>query len=242
MSTMVNDRKVMLFSGGLDSFCMYKIINPDIIITFDIGTEDNKKELSNINRMIQQDVIDKNKIKIIKLDLSLFELSNKIIPHRNTIMTLLASTYGNQIYIGTTLGDSTRDKDYVFKSQVEGILNYFALDSNKVAHSRYPYSVEMPFKGLTKTQIVRWYLKQGYEPSELLKYSRSCYNGHDKECGICRSCVRKMVALILNDIEYTDYFERDPFQDETLLDTRIINKMKDRSSEWDDFKKALEIT
>jgi 7-cyano-7-deazaguanine synthase in queuosine biosynthesis len=50
---------------------------------------------------------------------------------------------------------------------------------------------------MTKVELVKAYLDANGDPKVLLD-SRSCYGGHEVECGVCRSCVRKYVALKLN--------------------------------------------
>lgn len=228
---------VLLFSGGMDSFCLLNKQEFDKILFFATDTKDNSQELRQIYQMQLDKVLDPNKLVIVSLPLSSWELDNKIIPHRNTIMCLIASNYGNNIYIGTTKGDTTKDKDYVFKAQVEGILNYFGQDRQKVQDVGYPYSIEMPFKNLTKSEVLAGYIASNSSIDNLLKYSRSCYSGNTLECGICRSCLRKAVAFKNNDINYSSIFERDPLSVE--LSEKDILKMKSRPSEWNEYLEAM---
>lgn len=174
------------------------------------------------------------------VNLGQFSLDNDIIPHRNTIMALLASNYGNKIYIGATKGDTTRDKDWTWKSQMDGLLNYFGEDTHKVAIDEYPFEVRMPVKDLTKTQILEKYLDEGGDPQELVDYSRSCYNGEDGlECGRCRSCIRKAIAFWLNDLErYMDQtFNSDPLEH---IGVKVHEKMLSREGEAQDYELFLE--
>ena len=189
---MAEDIKVVLFSGGLDSYCLVHHVKPDVILFFDIGTKDNIQEKVNLLTMPESF---RKKVTIISLPLNLWELENKILPHRNSIFTLIASNYGNQIYLGATAGDTTKDKDYIFKSQMEGILNYFAIDAHKVKQKAYPYTMNMPFKGMSKAEILKLFINEKGDVNELIKYSRSCYAGGEKECGKCRSCIRKAIAF-----------------------------------------------
>lgn len=231
--------KVLLFSGGMDSYCMLHIVKPDVILFFDLGTEDNKRELENYNKMFADNPIlfsSIRRIEIIKLNLSKWELENKIIPHRNTMLALIAANYGNEIYLGATAGDTTKDKDYVFKSQIEGMLNYFALDTMKVIEKAYPFTLNMPFKGLSKADILCRFIKENGDVKALLKYSRSCYAGSEKECGKCRACIRKWVALVLNEVDYTDIFEVEPFDNISDDDDA---KFRTRPSERDDYVVAI---
>jgi 7-cyano-7-deazaguanine synthase len=231
MSNNGRDIKVVLFSGGMDSYCLVKTVKPDIILFFDIGTKDNKKEKELLKTLPFY-----NKITIVKLNLKQWELKNKILPHRNSIFCLIASNYGNRIYIGTTKGDTTKDKDYIFKAQVEGMLNYFALDKHKVNLPNYPYSIEMPFKDITKTEIIKYFIREGNNINELITYSRSCYDGKDKECGICRSCIRKAIALELNNYNTDKCFSNKPFEN---INEETMNKFKERKEEFEELQKVI---
>jgi len=228
---------VLLYSGGMDSFCLSKLYKFNKILFFITGTLDNHKELLQLYRAIEHGVINENGVEIINFPLSKYELENKIIPHRNSLFCLIASNYGNHIYIGTTIGDTTKDKDYVFKSQMEGILNYFGLDKHKNKDVGYPYQIIMPFKNLTKTQILHEYVSKGNSINDLLNYSRSCYTNADLECGVCRSCLRKAVALQNNNIDYHEIFNVDPLG--VSLSSSDITKMKTRMFEWEDYQQAM---
>lgn len=191
---MVVDRKVLLYSGGLDSFILRHSMRFDEIIHFEIGTEDEKQEKKKMETGIDY----------IPLPLQRFELPNKIIPFRNYLFVLMAANYGNKIYIGSTLGDTTRDKDRVFQSLCESVLNYFGAVTEKMPYEAEHFEVCMPFKDKTKTEIVADFIILcniiGGDFS-ILNKSRSCYKGGEKECGQCRSCLRKYVAFRNNGIE-----------------------------------------
>jgi 7-cyano-7-deazaguanine synthase in queuosine biosynthesis len=224
--------KVLLYSGGMDSYCLAHHIKPDVVLFFNLGTIDNQMELAQLKQSKFAD-----RVKIIDgINIGQFELVNKIIPHRNTILSLIASNYGNEIYIGATEGDSTKDKDFVWSSQVEGMLNYFGLDKEKVAHKEYPYRIQMPYKNMTKAEILRQYIDEKGDINLLMKESRSCYLGKEKECGGCRSCLRKAVAFALNNIDYKNIFEIDPLSNVLEED---IKKMRNRGREGQDLDDAL---
>ena len=185
------DKKVLLYSGGLDSFILRYTYHFDEVVYFDVGTEDSKREMERFDR----------RVTIVEFPLKQFELANKIIPFRNYLFTMLAANFGNRISIGATLGDTTRDKDRVFQSLCGAMLNYFGSVDAKMPYKATYFEVEMPFKNLTKAEIVRDWLKAYGGKKELLKDSRSCYKGGIVECGKCRACLRKYVAFKNNDIE-----------------------------------------
>lgn len=227
---------VLLYSGGLDSYALNYIRNPDKRVLFDIGTDESRQE----QRLAKEAPFEVEIVDGIHLDQ--FALDNDIIPHRNTIMALLASNYGDTVYLGATKGDTTKDKDFVWANQVEQLLNYFGKDTHKVNtdEDEYPFEVRMPFKNLTKTEIVQVYLEAGGDPGDLSRYSRSCYEiEYGKECGECRSCIRKGIAFWLNDIfGYADMnFIEAPFENITK---EVHEKMLSREGESEDYQRFLQ--
>ena len=224
-------KKVLLYSGGLDSFCLSKLYKPDIHLYLSTGTIDNNRELDKLQSSIK-------KLTIVDISfLQQYELTNKIIPFRNTFFILIAAQYGNIIYLGATAGDTTKDKDYVFQNQISSLLNYFGLDKDKLSIVDYPYKVELPFKELTKTQIVAEYLIANNTVEDLLINSRSCYDGEEKECGLCRACLRKAIALVNNNIDIDSIFTNNPFDN---IDEDTHMKMLTRDKESKDYIQALE--
>lgn len=224
-------RSVILYSGGMDSFCLSRIQknhNYDLLF-IDIGTEDNKKEKKKLPTNVQ----------IISLPLNQWELSNKIIPFRNCFFVLIAAQWYSDIYIGATVGDTTKDKDYVFKGMMESMLNYFGLDMDKIGHQSRPFIIHMPFKSLTKTEILAAYLHEGNSIEDFVHESRSCYSGsNDQECGECRSCLRKYIAMINNKVDHVANFITKPTiqQLKSFLDESI---KKNRHREIDEIKRAI---
>jgi len=191
------------------------------------------------NRM-EQSVIDNYFPGVIKVGMPLaaFSLKNNIIPFRNHFLALVAANYANHIIFGFTLGDTTKDKDYVFKSQVEGVLNYFSTDTQKVL-IQGPFVIDLPFKHLTKTELVALYLEKDHPASYLLTNSFSCYEGLHKPCGICRSCLRKYVALELNGIDTSGHWLNNPV--DHLLAFLEESVTKNRGFEINDIQKCINL-
>lgn len=196
--------KVLLYSGGMDSYLIDKLEQPEVKLFLDLGTESAAIERSKLPEDV---VIDES------LNLASFELPNKIIPMRNLYMGMVALQYGNQVILGATAGDTTKDKDQVFASKATSLLRYILTDPGKrpTTYSEYEQiSIELPYKDVTKTQLLGRYLTEhALEP--FLNESYSCYSGSHQECGGCRSCFRKWVALVNNDV-FEHRFEQDPYK------------------------------
>lgn len=229
--------RVLMFSGGLDSYTLKQIYNvPDNECLFvRMGTEENKMEEKHIKQYFPG-------VQITELSLSRFELKNKIIPFRNHFLCLLAAQYGDDILFAFTAGDTTRDKDFTFKRQMEETMNYFALSRDKV-HFPGPYKVRMPFKRLTKTQVVRSFLRHGFEGDDLIYKSISCYNAKEIGCGKCRSCLRKYVALYNANKELGERcrraFDHDPREVMSAFLQESIQKERNQK-EIEEIKEAMQ--
>jgi hypothetical protein len=215
--------RVLMFSGGLDSFILKELhgFKNSECLFVRMGTEENRQE---------EKLLDEYFPGVLKTDMPLasFELSNKIIPFRNHFIALLGAQFSTNVYFAFTAGDTTRDKDYVFKAQMEGLLNYFAGIPEKTTFPDEVYEIFMPFKNHTKVQLVEEYIAAGNDPQRLIEYTKSCYAGKQIDCGICRSCIRKYVALTLNSIQCEELFETSPrlflnkFYDECLHKNRKL--------------------
>lgn len=228
-------RNVLMYSGGQDSFIISRLFSFDTIVFVKMGNEDNLKEMVRL----QQDSKLLGRVQVVELPLAQWELPNKIVPYRNHMLAMVGAQYGNEITFGFTSGDTTKDKDYVFKAQIEGMLNYFALDQHKVSHNSYPYSINLPFKGFSKGEMVNEYLTNGNRVEDLWELSRSCYAGEDKECGTCRSCLRKFVSLGVNGL-FDQFDPKDIFTTVPTLET-MLEFQKECLAKGRDAKELVEV-
>lgn len=220
-------RTVQLYGGGIDSVCIAHLYKPDVKLFFNLGTPENKFERQRAEAAGA--IIDE------RLFLGDQVLANKILPARNLLLVALASYYGNTIILGSTAGDTTRDKDANFLFQTTRLLDHIlGHDPDKaLPFHAAGLSVVAPALHLTKTQLVARYLQSGGDPDVLVN-SRSCYSEGEHECGECRSCVRKYVALKLNGLSPT--FEHSPNLEAALA----YAKARGRQGEILDIEKALQ--
>ncbi len=84
------------------------------------------------------------------------------------------------------------------------------------------YSKLLPYKDKTKAQIVAEYIKEKHSIENLIN-TRSCYSSDDKECGVCRSCVRKFVAFAVNGIDTSRHFAFNPM---TSIDAALRGRCR----------------
>jgi len=200
-------KSVVLFSGGVDSFCLAEAVKPDALVYFDLGLPENQRELEHMKQLkIAENLIVDDSFKIGK-----YKLANEVLPFRNAFLIMGAFYHGSKIYLGATSSSTNRDKNDIFAGKLLDLAKYISHEPHKNPEHLREEDMEiiLPFKTKTKTQFVSEFIANGGEVNELLK-TRSCYDSHEKECGKCQSCIRKYMAFTNNNLP-TDFIN-DPAQ------------------------------
>jgi len=198
-------KKILLFSGGVDSVIAYAMLQPDHCFYFDLGVKYNKAELSAVSKM------GITKLSIVDtLKLGDYEEDNANIPMRNLYLLMGATNeairwWGNDkgFYIYLTVQKdemSAPDRNTQFFDGAQLFLS--KLTNKKIITS-------LPFQYTDKSEMVRWFLERFPDGKDKLLHSYSCFRGHEKECGDCPACFRKWVAFVNNDI-MNDVWEESP--------------------------------
>ena len=236
----VRDKSVLLFSGGQDSLIMNHLLGPDVLLWSPATSSYGAQESTALEQLIKHGYVDKAKVIELRnvLHLDRWERDDMIVPNRNAHLVLLAANYGETIFLGAVSGDRSYDKDRVFCRQMSELLNHM----HQAQHwtEQRDFSVEIPFKGMTKTQMVAQYLKTGGNPHALV-ISYSCYAGTPRPCGHCKPCFRKWVSLVNNEVRLPDrYLAANPAEAPWLNDLLpLVVKGKYRGAEDADWIEAL---
>jgi len=199
-----------VLSGGMDSTCaLYKAMKEghEIVkaVAFDYGSKHNKQEHKYAKQTCEKLDIP---FKVINLDFSEFEsdllisggdipeghyadpnMKKTVVPFRNGIMlafsTGIAESCGAEaIMLGNHFGDHAVYPD-CRKDFVEAMSQAMTLGTYE------KIKLYAPFTEITKTDIAVLGDKLGVDWS--LTYS--CYNGRDKHCGKCGTCVERIEAF-----------------------------------------------
>jgi len=191
----VRGKTVLLFSGGMDSLMINSLLKPDILLNVSMNSTYDDRERETFPNLISEfeDLIYLDR----ELDLARYERDDAIVPNRNAHLVLLASHYGETIWLGSVSGDRSFDKDEMFYWYMETLLNHMWQAQHWTEERTF--TVSSPFKDRTKTDLVEEYLEKGGQPQYLLD-SYSCYEGGQYHCGHCKACFRKWVALENNGI------------------------------------------
>jgi len=187
--------KVILCSGGIDSFIMYEwlLSNKQLFDIFtplyiDYGQKYVKAELEALNRLIPN-------IEVIRVQGTPYEeINSGFTPARNLFLASIAVMYANAdiVYMAGLKDDNVSDKNPEAFEQMGYMLSKF---------SRKKIIVDSPFFDVTKAQIVSKYLAAGGSPDKL-RETFSCYAPiREKDpCYNCPACFRRWVALTANGI------------------------------------------
>lgn len=187
--------KVLLYSGGMDSYALRYLWKPDILLAVDLGTQYGSIERKKMKA-------DSEVVFVEGISLVQWERADKIIPLRNLILCAIAAQYGDVLALGATAGDRVRDKDYIFADLASATISYLWQSDHWTQGKRI--KIELPFKHKTKTQIVSTWIEAGMDPRQLWDNSFSCYhpNADEIPCGTCKPCFRKWIAFKNNGFDF----------------------------------------
>ncbi|MFT6986739.1 MAG: 7-cyano-7-deazaguanine synthase [Psychromonas sp.] len=207
---------VVIYSGGMDSYTvLHKSLQQGLTpyaLTFDYGQRHVKEievarsvceelgvnhkviDISAINELIGGSSLTDNSIDVALGHYQEKNMISTVVPNRNMILLSLAIGYAvsikaEKVYYGAHSGDHAIYPDcrpeFVEKmNDVAEIANY---DKTEIFS---------PYLNSDKIGILKDGLKMG------LDYSKTwtCYNGREKACGECGSCVERLEAFAENGV------------------------------------------
>ena len=223
---MTNPKALVLFSGGVDSTtCLAIAISrygADNVTALSVSYgQKHKKETEAAEK-----IADYYKVRLIKLDLaemfrystcSLLEHSKEAVPHES-YAEQLEKTDGAPVstYVPFRNGLFIASAASIAISLGCGVIIYGA-HADDAAGNAYPdcsqafseamntavyegsgrtVEVEAPFVKMNKAQVV----KKGIELGVPYELTWSCYEGHNKPCGKCGTCIDRIAAFKANGI------------------------------------------
>jgi len=212
----MSKKVVVIYSGGMDSFTvLHKALQQGLTpyaLTFDYGQRHIKEievarqvckelgiehkviDISAINQLIGGSSLTDPSIDVALGHYQQENMKSTVVPNRNMILLSLAIGYAvslgaEQVYYGAHSGDHEIYPDcrpiFVEKmNAAAAVANY-----EKVA-------IFSPYLHNNKIGILKDGLAMG------LDYSKTwtCYNGREKACGHCGSCVERLEAFTANAI------------------------------------------
>lgn len=229
-------KKVLLYSGGMDSWLINKIWKPDYKFYINMGTEYSEDEI----KRLPEDV------KVVDFTLlNKYILPNSIIPLRNAYLYMIAANETGfedvEICIGALNGDRINDKSQEFADKLDDLLKF--LYEEQQSQPGRNIKISMPFKNNSKRELCEMYVEQGGTLREIYDQSFTCYHPVDgKECLSCKACFRKAIPFIVAGMEFTEE-EKSKIKD--FMNNHVLNDLdnftKDKGKEGEDCLKAIEV-
>ncbi len=183
-------KKVLLYSGGMDSYILSYLEKPDVCLYIDVDGIYSKKERENLI------LPPYGKLIIDTLNIGKFERDIGVLPMRNAYFILNAVQYGDDIILGGVEGDRAHDTHKWFTKLMEWLTNYIWKDDriNNRLECRGDIKIHLPSKNKTKIELLKEFIEEGGDPKFLYE-SISCYDSKILHCGKCKACARKWVAM-----------------------------------------------
>ena len=206
---------VVIYSGGMDSFTLlHRALNAGHrvhALSFDYGQR-HRRELDCARQVCQRhelphQVVDIRALRQLMAGSALTDsqpvpeghytdasMRATVVPNRNMILIALAVGHAvtvgaNAVWYGAHGGDHAIYPDCrpAFVEAMDGV--------SRIANYQ-PVRVEAPYLHWDKTAILREGLAMG------LDYARTwtCYNGRERACGRCGSCVERLEAFAANQL------------------------------------------
>lgn len=189
--------QVLMYSGGLDSTIAWEFLGRPQRVYCDLG---HRYEAREEERLPSGVVIDRT------VNLGVTELPDATIPARNLYLALVGARYANRVWLVVQEDEkSTPDRSRAFLQTASRFLS--DLLGREIV-------VDTPFGEMDKTDMVGWWLAQGFPP-ETLQTAWTCYRPamsgpEPQECGGCSACIRKFIALDLQGVDTLGLFAVDP--------------------------------
>ncbi|OEY66189.1 7-cyano-7-deazaguanine synthase QueC [Marinobacter sp. X15-166B] len=204
------DTVVVIYSGGMDSFTLLHLArskgHPVHALSFDYGQR-HVRELDSARQVcralgIPHQVIDITAMNAVMAGSSLtgegaipagsYEeetMKSTVVPNRNMILLSLATGYAvtigaRSVWYGAHGGDHAIYPDCrpEFIEKMDAVC--------RVANYE-PVAIEAPFMRADKAAILATGLELGLDYGQ----TWTCYNGREKACGQCGSCVERLQAF-----------------------------------------------
>lgn len=211
----MKEKAVVIYSGGMDSYTvLHKALEDGyevFALSFNYGQRHSKElqyakqvceklgvshlitDISSINTLVQGSSLTSSDIAVAEGHYAAESMKTTFVPNRNMILISLAVGYAvslsaSKVFYGAHAGDHTIYPDCrpEFVSAMNAV--------TQIANFE-PVELLSPFLNDDKAAILRYGLSLGLDYGA----TWTCYNGREKACGKCGSCVERLEAFALND-------------------------------------------
>jgi 7-cyano-7-deazaguanine synthase len=210
----MSEKVVVIYSGGMDSFTvLHRALKEgyDVhALSFNYGQRHSKEleyakrvceqtkiphlitDITAINQLLQGSSLTSSDIEVAEGHYAAENMKSTVVPNRNMILLSLAVGYAvsiraSKVLYGAHSGDHTIYPD----CRPEFVHSMNAV--TKIANFE-PVEIVSPFLDDDKAQILKHGLELGLDYGQ----TWTCYNGREKACGKCGSCVERLEAFERN--------------------------------------------
>jgi len=215
-------KKVLLYSGGMDSLIAWHYLGEPQCMHAEIGNRGGEVERALARVAMSELEMSMLFSRVLKMDK--FEESDANIPMRNLYLSMLAvselvskskirddESEGIEVYMISQLGEtSTPDRSQEFMSLASSLLT--------MLNGGLPIKISSPFMKMTKVDMVEWYVKnvQDEQAKRLRRLTVGCFSpiwtGMKGDvilhCGECPACFRRRIAFAANDVDNSGEYAR----------------------------------
>lgn len=186
--------KILLYSGGTDSWLIDKIWKPDKRIYIDINGMYSAAEMKMLPADVE--VIDFHFLGQIE------EHDTAFVPLRNLYFLMIASNFGDEICLGATGADAgSHDKDAHFLQETQKLFDY-CLKGNSFVADR-DIKIEQQFINDGKYSLLKKYLNAGGSLKTFVEDTFTCHHPIDgKPCMNCKLCAKKFLLAYFYGYEF----------------------------------------
>lgn len=201
------EKKILLFSGGLDSVLLDWKVKPNTLLYVDMKTSYSEAEIRHLERLPSYYT---DRLLIKELPIGDYELPDKFLPYRNLLLIGIALQYAPKVYLGLTGQDNSRDCQKPFLKKAISIYKLLSKDNkDRFEWSYKDVGIYAPYHAMTKSEMVKDCLSLGMPP-KWIQETRTCYsNSSEKGCGECFPCWNKAVALLNNGLFDKELFDHE---------------------------------
>ncbi len=217
-------KAVVIYSGGMDSFTvLHKALREGYelhALSFNYGQRHSKEldyasrvceqlgvphkvvDITAINDLVGGSALTSDDIDVPEGDYAEESMKATVVPNRNMILLSLATGYAlslgtGKVFYGAHAGDHTIYPDC--RPEFVEAVN----EVTKICDWQ-PVTIEAPYLKSSKIEI----LTDGLAMELDYGQTWTCYNGREKACGKCGSCVERLEAFAFNKVtdplEYED--------------------------------------
>lgn len=238
----MNNKAVVVVSGGLDSSTLLHLIHADYAgyelhgISFDYGQRHKKElefakyqcdQLGATHKIVEMDFLASlfaeggSKSSLVNKDVDVPEghyaeanMKATVVPNRNMIMMSIAAGYAVSVGARILATGVHAGDHFIYPDCRPEFIN--ALDRTIYVGNqgfiKANFELKAPFLYRSKADIANWAFELGVD----IDQTWSCYKGGDLHCGRCGTCVERIEAIAATGHEDPTPYEDDTFWKEAL--------------------------